>query len=121
MPLDRIEIQRSEHRALLHEVKRGVEVCAAVSDLRLLLQSLAGRLSGRIDKVALAELKRTIEACEEVVRLRVELAALERRLREFDEELTPVRPSSRMDIQAAFENSVDFASGKKKPPGPSGG
>lgn len=116
MPPSHIEIQRSEHRALLNEVRRGAEVCAAVSDLRLLLQSLVGRLGTRIDKVALAELKRTIEACEEVVRLRVELAALERRLGEFDRDLTPVRPPSRTDIQAAFENSAEFLLGKKKPP-----
>lgn len=63
------------------------------------------------------ELKRGVEVCDEVSRLRVELIALERRLRELDQELTPVRPPSRTDIEAAFQASVEFARGAKKPSG----
>lgn len=112
---DYITIPKNEYQALLREVKRGAEVCEEVSNLRFLLKSISGRVN--IDKVAAIELRRTIDSCEDVLRLRVELFALERRLREFDQELTPVRPPSRTDIRAAFENSSDFLAGKKKPPG----
>lgn len=115
MPPSYITISENEYRKLLNEVKRGVEVCEEVSDLRLLLQALVGRLSARGGEPAPIELKRTIESCGEVSRLRVELAALGRRLREFEEEVTPIRPPSRTDIQAAFTNSSEFLQGKKKP------
>jgi len=63
----------------------------------------------------LVGLKSGIEACDEVARLRVELVALRRQVRELDQELTPVNPSSQTDIKAAFDNSVEFATGRKKP------
>lgn len=63
----------------------------------------------------LKEVQVAIEACDEVGRLRVELVAFRRRLREYDQELTPVNPPSRTDIKAAFDASVEFASGRKKP------
>lgn len=120
VPLNYITIGRSEYEALLREVKRGVEVCTEVSDLRLKLQVLAGRLLARIDKAAFKDLTHAIDSCDDVLRLRIELLALERRLREFDQELTPIRPPSRTDIKAAFDNSVAYAQGSKKPP-PAGG
>jgi hypothetical protein len=64
----------------------------------------------------LAEVQSGIASCDEVARLRVELVAFRRQLRELDQELTPVNPPSRTDIKAAFDNSVEFASGRKKPP-----
>jgi len=109
-----ITISRQEHQALLAEVRRGMEVCGEVSLLRVVLQGL---MNTRLGPIPVKEIAHAIESCEEVSRLRVELSAFERRLREFDQELTPVKPPSRTDIQAAFENSIDFASGKKKPPG----
>lgn len=117
MPLDYITIPRSEYQALLREVKRGAEVCGGVGDLRVALQALENSLAARVGKAVLEALGRAIESCDEVSRLRVELAAFERKLREFDQELTPVRPPSRTDIEAAFQNSVDFARGTKKPGG----
>jgi hypothetical protein len=63
----------------------------------------------------LKEVESGIDSCDEVGRLRVELVAFRRRLRELDQELTPVRPPSRTDIKAAFDASVEFASGRKKP------
>lgn len=117
MPPEYITIPRGEYLALIREVKRGVEVCDGVGDLRIALQALSNALAARVNKGVLGALDRAVESCDEVSRLRVELAALERKLREFDQELTPVRPPSRTDIEAAFQNSVDFAQGKKKPPG----
>jgi len=116
MPPAYITIPQSEYRTLLQEVRRGAEVCGEVSALRVLLLGLVRRLPDE-ESALLEYVKTASESCEEVARLRVELSALERRLREFDQELTPIRPPSRTDIQAAFENSVDFASGKRKPPG----
>jgi len=115
MPPDYITIPRSEWRALIREVKRGAEVCSEVGDLRIALLALERRLPPA-EKITVALVKHVAGVCEDVGRLVIELAALERRLREFDQELTPVRPPSRIDIKQAFENSVDFASGKKKPP-----
>ncbi len=120
MPVSYITIQRSDHEALLSEVKRGVEVCEEVANLRILLQTVLGRLDTRVDKIVLTRLVHAIEACDGVARLRTELAALERCLHEFDEDRTPQRPPSRSDIQIAFANSVEFAQGKRKPPRPSG-
>lgn len=115
MPLDYITIPRSEYLSLLSEVRRGAEVCSEVETLRILLQALLKLLQGRVSKNVADDLRRTVESAETVSRLRVELVALERRLREFDQELTPVRPPSRQDIAAAFSNSVEFAQGKRKP------
>lgn len=120
MPISYITIPRGEYESLLSEVRRGAEVCVDVGALRIVLQELVGPLTGRVHKSTLDEVRRGIEACDEVSRLRVELAALERRLREFDQELTPVRPASRQDIKAAFDNSVEFARGTRKPPSTSG-
>ncbi len=111
-----ITIPRSEYLDLLREVRRGIEVCGEVGRLRLALSLLAKELE--LDAAPRAKLQSAIDQCEEVMRLRAEFAALERRLREFDQEITPVRPPSRTDIKAAFDNSVDFARGVKKPPGP---
>jgi len=111
-----ITIPQGEYRSLLREVKRGAEVCVEISALRVLLLGLERRLPEE-ERVLITHVRTAAESCDEVSRLRVELAALERKLRDFDQELTPVRPTSRTDIQAAFENSVDFASGKRKPPG----
>ncbi len=116
MPQGNVTVPQDEFRSLVREMKRGIEVCGEVSTLRIALQALAPRLVGKVDKKTLEELKTAIDACASVSRLRVELFAFERRLREFDQELTPVRPPSRTDIKAAFENSVEFAQGKKKPP-----
>lgn len=117
MPPDYITIPRSEYLSLIREVKRGVEVCDGAGHLRVSLQALSNSLSTRVNKGVLDALRRAVESCEEVSGLRVELAALERRLREFDQELTPVRPPSRTDIEAASQNSVEFARGTKKPGG----
>jgi hypothetical protein len=113
VPPSYITIPRAEYESLKREVQRGTEVCGEVSALRVILQQLASRTT---DKLIHKELQHTVDACADVAGLRVELFALERRLREFDQELTPIRPPSRTDIKAAFDNSVDFASGKKKPP-----
>lgn len=117
MPISYITIPRGEYESLLSEVRRGAEVCAEIGSLRIKLQAIVGFLTGRVHKSVLDEARRTVEACDDVSRLKVELSALERRLREFDQELTPVRPASRQDIKAAFDNSVDFARGTRKPPG----
>lgn len=100
-----VAIPKGEYQDLVRHVRRGIEVCAEVGRLRFLLQ-------GQSDPEALA---RAIDACADVARLRVELVSLERRLLEVDQELTPVRPPSRQDIQAAFDASIDFAQGKRKP------
>lgn len=68
------------------------------------------------DVARLSDLRQAIKACTEVAELRVEFGMIERRLRALDPELTPTRPSSRTDIKAAFDASVEFAQGKKKPP-----
>ena len=115
MSLSYITISRGEYMVLLHEVRRGAEVCQEIGTLRIVLQALLG--DARVPRGVIGDLRKGVEACDEVARLRVELAALERRLREFDQELTPVRPPSRADIRAAFDNSVEFASGRKKPGG----
>lgn len=107
---DDVTIPKSAYRSLLSSVKRGIEVCEDIARLRFMLRSLATQAPDR------KPIDRAITACEDVARLRVELSALERRLIEIDQELTPVRPPSRADIKAAFDNSVDFAHGKKKPP-----
>lgn len=123
MSLGYITVPKHEYQSLLAEVKRATEVCGEMAGLRVVLKALSTRLGqdSEVPGDAVAgDLKRAIEACESVSRLRVELSAFERRLREFDQDLTPVRPPSRTDIKAAFENSVDFATGKKKPPVSSG-
>lgn len=66
----------------------------------------------------LKEVESGIDSCDEVGRLRVELVAFRRRLREMDQELTPVHPPSQTDIKAAFDASVEFARGRKKPETP---
>ena len=108
---DHISIPKSDFQDLVHNVRRGIEVCGEVAKLRIALRSLSG--VGE----PLEALERAIESCEDVSRLRVELVALERRLVEADRDLTPRRPPSRTDIKAAFDASVDFVQGKKKPPG----
>ena len=106
---DHISIPKSDFQDLVRNVRRGIEVCGEVAKLRLTLQSLSvGDL--------LEALERAIESCADVSRLRVELVALERRLMEADEEITPARPPSRTDIKAAFDASVGYAQGKRKPP-----
>ena len=112
-----ITIPKGQFQSLIREAERGIEVCAEVADLRVRLRTLEERLPLRGDKVLLG---RAIESCKEVTQLRVELVALVRSLKEFDQELTPSRPPSRADIEAAFENSSDFLTGKKKPPGAGG-
>ena len=116
MPTDYITIPRKDYRSLLDDLKRGVAVCREVSDLRIALNTLKDRLEAHGDRAAVGQLAHAIEACEDVSQLRIDFLVLERRLREFDQELTPIRPPSRTDIKAAFDNSVDFATGKKKPP-----
>jgi hypothetical protein len=108
-----ITIPKSEYQALLREVKRGAEVCGEVADLRIALLALVRHLPDT-DKILKGLAKHAADSCDEVSRLRVELAALDRRLQEFDQELTPVRPPSRADIKAAFDNSSEFLTGKKK-------
>jgi hypothetical protein len=112
--LDPIAIPRGRYRTLLQELRRGAEVCAEVAQLRLKLGGLVTRLAAT-EPATVDELKHAIKSCEDVARLRVELLAMDRYLREFDLESTPLRPPSRTDIQAAFESSVEFAQGKKKP------
>lgn len=110
-----ITIPRSEYEALLKQVRQGVDVCDQISKLRLKLKSVEDVIP--ITELDAFELVReAVIECNSVARLRVDLVALERRLREFDQELTPVRPASSADIKAAFDNSVDYAQGKKKPP-----
>lgn len=104
---DYITIPKSGFEALLRDVRSGIEVCGEVARLRITLRAIE---SGD-ENVAHA-----IKSCEDVGRLRVDLVALERRLTEADMDLTPVRPPSRTDIKAAFDASVEFAQGKKKPP-----
>jgi len=113
-PPSYITIPEGEYRALMSEVRRGIEVCEEASKLRVALIALERRVPLQ-ERLVAGLVKHAATSCEEVSRLQVELSALERRLREFDQELTPVRPPSRMDIQAAFENSVEFAQGKRKP------
>lgn len=115
MPSDYITIPRNEYLALIREVKRGVEVCDGAGEMRLSLQALHGTLTACVNKKVSDALQRAIDSCGEVSRLRVELAALERKLRELDRELTPVRPPGRTDIEATFQASVEFARGEKKP------
>ena len=103
---DHISIPKSDFQDLVHDVRRGIEVCDAVAGLRLTLRSI---------NTENENIERAIESCEAVSRLRVELVALERCLIEADE-VTPVRPPSRTDIKAAFDASVDFVQGQKKPP-----
>ena len=104
---DHILIPKSEFQALVHDVRRGIDVCDEVAALRLTLRSI---------NTENENIESAIESCEDVSRLRVELVALERCLMEADE-VTPVRPASRTDIKAAFDASVDFVQGKRKPPG----
>ena len=116
--LSYITIPKSEYEALLLEVKKGIELCDSVKLLRRSLIGLGRRIPVSEDELA-QEAKNVYEACDKVAKLRVELSEFERHLRLFNQELTPVRPPSRTDIQAAFENSSDFLQGKKKPPGSS--
>lgn len=116
-----ITIPKHEFQSLLKEVKRGTEVCTSVGELRTKLRALEVKLAGNVGKDVLDVISQTVDACQEVNGLRIELAALERRLREFDQDLTPIRPPSRTDMQAAhdaqeaFANATELASGKKKP------
>lgn len=116
MPLSYVTIPVSEYRALMAEVKHGVEICDEMAKLRIALGVLERRLPLE-GKVTLGILRKGIESADAVSRLRIELSSFERHLREFDQDLTPVRPSSRTDIQMAFENSLEFLpGGRKKPP-----
>lgn len=116
MPTQYVTIPRGTYQILLREVQRAVEVCGEIAGARLSLVALRDRLEARGDKAAIETLDKTISACVELIGMRVEFSATERRLRELDQELTPLRPPSRTDMQAAFQNSVDFLHGKKKPP-----
>lgn len=112
---DYVTIPKSEYVSLIMEVQRGVKICGKMTAPRLALQAIEENLAIlSASKETLREIRRAIECCEDVARLYIELSALERRLREFDQSLTPLRPPSRTDIQAAFTNSVEFAQGKKK-------
>lgn len=84
MPVSYITIPQGEYRALVREVKRGVEVCDEVGDLRVALLAL-GRHLPDVEKVLRGLVRHAAESCDDVSRLRVELSALERRLREFEE------------------------------------
>ena len=114
MPVGDVIISRGAYRALLSDVQRASEICAEISTLKFTLRRLMARVSD--DAARVESLGKAVEACENATRMRVELAALERRIRELDHELTPLRPPSRTDIKAAFDASVEFAQGKKKPP-----
>lgn len=105
---DHVSIPKSAYESLVRDVRRGIEVCGEMAKLRVMLRAI-----GSDDE----NVAHAIESCEGVARLRVELVALERRLTEADTDLTPVRPPSRTDIKAAFDASVDFAQGKRKPGG----
>ena len=108
MPPSYITIPEGEYRVLMSEVKRGMEVCEEAAKLRVALIALERRIPPN-EKVAIGLVRHAAASSEEVSRMYVELSALERHLRQFDQELTPVRPHSRTDIRAAFENSVGFA------------
>ena len=109
-----ITIPQAEFRALLREVARLSAVCDGLAKFRFPLRTLELRLP-ETEKEAFREIQRTVEFCREAGRLRIEFTALERRLRELDPDLTPTRPPSRTDIKAAFDASVEFARGEKKP------
>ena len=64
----------------------------------------------------LADVRQGIELCDVAARLRVELAGLARRLRELDQDLTPVNPRGQSDAEAAFDASVEYASGRRPAP-----
>lgn len=115
-PPSYITISRSEYLSLLAETRSSKKWCQEVSKLRLALQTVGGRLVGRVDRPTMKLVEDAVQLCLDVSKFSIELAAFERRLEEFDQEITPLRPPSRTDIQAAFDNAVDFASGKKKPP-----
>jgi hypothetical protein len=119
-PPSYISIPRSEYEALAREVRGSIEACDSLVSLRGTMLALVGRLEAKIDQRPLAILTRAIDACERAMDTKLALFDFEQRLRQFDQELTPVRPPSRADIQQAFENSIEFASGKKKPPAPGG-
>jgi len=105
-----VRVPKTEYQAVLRGVRRGIEICSDVARLRFMLRAVSTRLKA----YDLEEVERAIKACEEVARLRVDLSSLERRLLEVDQELTPVRPPSRADIKAAFDNATDYAEGRKK-------
>jgi hypothetical protein len=117
MPPNYITIPKSEYDTLVREVRRGIVACDAVANLRIKLGALARKLYPILkDDSVIKMIENAEDLCDETSRLRSEFVALERRLKEFDQELTPARPPSSADIKAAFDNSVDFATGKKKPP-----
>lgn len=117
---DYVMIPRADYEALVREIHRAVETCVKTSSQMINLRApllIIGRiLPPNTAKGIRDALNSTVEGCDEVAQLRVELTAIERRMREFDQELTPVRPSSSADIKAAFETSTEYASGRKKAP-----
>lgn len=111
---DHIRVPRSQFQALLREARHGASICDQLTHLRIALRA-AQRHVPNIDREAQQILRKSVELCADAARLRIEFETLARRLRELDPEMTPVRPSSRQDIKAAFDASVDFAQGKRKP------
>lgn len=108
-PPSYITIPRSEYEALAREIRGSIEVCDTMVSLRGAMLALVGRLQAKIDQRPISILTRAIDMCERAIDTKLALFDLEQRLRQFDQELTPVRPPSRTDIQTAFENSERFA------------
>jgi predicted nucleic acid-binding Zn-ribbon protein len=111
-----ITVPQEDFQTLLRELREYADACTKVAQLRIGLRIHIEEIRGRVSSKTIDSLTKAAETCEDVSQLRVELLALERRLRELDKDLTPVRPASQMDIRAAFDNANDYAAGKKKPP-----
>jgi len=109
-----ITIPRSEYETILYALRVAAYSAQAEGALHRRIGALAPRITPpRID-LALA-----LEASETLARA---ITRIERRLREYDLEMTPIHPPSHEDIEAAFASSEEFAQRKKKPgPGSSGG
>lgn len=102
-----ITIPRSEYEAILRSLRAVADSARAEGALYRRISALATYI--RLPRVDLAL---ALEASETLARA---ITKIDGKLREFDIEMTPVRPPSHADIKAAFQSSVDFAQGKKKP------
>lgn len=86
---------------MLRALRRAEEISCADGTLRRRLRAIAPRLEPPLTDLGLA-----LEAAELLHKQVIEFTGL---LREYDQDMTPVRPPSHADIQAAFEASVEFA------------
>lgn len=107
MPVGYVTIPRSEYEAVLRALRDAAASARAGGALYKRIGALAAQLSHARVEGALT--------LEEAERLAKHITRIDAKLREFDLEMTPVRPPSQSDMAAAFSSGDEFARKEKRP------